>query len=212
MAVMRVVICDRDVWVRLGVRAVLTRHHGASIVGETADGASVMYMVARLTPSLVILDTELQRMSGLDVVTRLRSQPSAPPVLVWTDQSSERTLRAAFDAGATGDVLKQSPAASLVHAAATVESGSAYVDPGVQMFRVSRDPGGEWLSERQRRVVTLVAAGYSNKEIAAMLGVSLKTAETDRARAVSKLGTRERTDWLRHALEQGWFQQYVRSM
>jgi two-component system response regulator NreC len=209
MQKVRVLIGDSHVWTRRGVRVVLERHFGAVVVGEAADGYALVNVASRLMPTLVVLDLALPRVDGLQVIAQLRQCCRDVRFLVFTADTGERSIRAAFDAGASGYVLKQSPVRTLVEAAAAVSAGNAFVDPSVPLFRYSRRDSTDALTEREQRVVALVAAGYSNKEIASMLGVSLKTTETDRAHAVKKLGTRERADWLRHALQHGWFTQYV---
>lgn len=212
MQKMRVVVGDSHVWVRHGVRAVLEHRGEAVIVGEAADGLMLVSAATRLAPSLVILDLALPRLGGLQAMSQLRQSQRNLRFLVFTADTAEGSLRAAFDAGAQGYVLKQSPTETLADAATAVSVGTTYVDPAVPLLRYSRRPSAGVLSEREQRVVTLVAAGYGNKEIAALLGVSLKTAETDRANAVKKLGTRERAAWLRHALEHGWFSRYMANL
>lgn len=209
MQKMRVVVGDSHVWVRRGVRAVLERRENAVIVGEAADGQTLVDAAARLAPSLIILDPALPRLGGLHTIAELRQSHRSLRFLVFTADTSERSVRAAFESGALGYVLKQSPTDVLAEAATAVSLGAAYVDPAVPLLRYSRDASTDGLTEREQRVVTLVAAGYSNKEIAALVGVSLKTTETDRASAVRKLGTRERAEWLRHVLEHGWFARYM---
>lgn len=209
MSEMLVLVGDAHVCARRGVRAVLERHLGAVIVGETDDGPTLVATAARSLPTLVVIDLTLNRLGGVQVLSQIRQANRGVRLMVLTADTTERSLLAAFDAGANGYVLKQSPIDVLVEAASALTAGRLFVDPAMRLLRFSQPHSADALSVREQRVVALVAAGYGNKEIAAMLGISLKTTETDRANAVRKLGTRERPEWLRHAMQQGWFAQYV---
>jgi DNA-binding NarL/FixJ family response regulator len=209
MSRIRLLLVDDHAVVREGVRALLAADHRIEIVGEAPDAASAMDAVDRLAPDVVVLDLSLPDMNGAQLARSLTERRPDVKMLALTIHEEGGYLRGLLDAGARGYVLKRSAPTELVRAVEVVAEGGTYLDPALAGHLVGkigqrRPAPSAPLSEREREVVRQVAHGYSNKEIAAKLDVSVKTVETYRYRASEKLGLRSRADLVRYAIDQGW--------
>ncbi len=208
---LRLLLVDDHAVVREGLRSLLASDPRFEIVGEASEGESALAAANTLRPDVVVMDISLPGMNGVQTTRRLKSQQPDTRVVALTVHEEGGYLRSLLDAGASGYVLKRSAASELVRALEVVGDGGTYLDPGVtsqlvgRLVRTAPHIGpAPMLSEREAEVVRLVAQGYSNKEIASKLEVSVKTVETYRYRAVDKLGLRSRADLVRYAVERGW--------
>jgi DNA-binding NarL/FixJ family response regulator len=208
---LRLLLVDDHVVVREGLRALLASDPRFEIVGEAAEGDGAISAANTLNPDVVVMDVSLPGMNGVQATRQLKLQQPDVRVVALTVHEEGGYLRSLLDAGASGYVLKRSAASELVRALHVVGDGGTYLDPGMagqlvgKLVRNAPHAGpAPGLSDREREVVRLVARGYSNKEIASKLEVSVKTVETYRYRAVEKLGLRGRADLVRYAIEQGW--------
>jgi DNA-binding NarL/FixJ family response regulator len=208
---LRLLLVDDHAVVREGLRALLASDPRFEIVGEASEGEAAVAAATSLQPDVVVMDVSLPGLNGVQATRRLKSQQPDTRVVALTVHEEGGYLRSLLDAGASGYVLKRSAASELVRALHVVGDGGTYLDPAMagqlvgklvrNMPHAGPAPG---LSDREQEVVRLVARGYSNKEIASKLEVSVKTVETYRYRAVEKLGLRGRADLVRYAIEQGW--------
>jgi DNA-binding NarL/FixJ family response regulator len=211
MKKLRLLIVDDHAIVREGLRSLLSSDARFDMVGEAIDGPSAVTAVERLQPDVVIMDVSLPGTNGAQVTRQLKQRFPEIRVLALTVHEEGGYLRSLMDAGASGYVLKRSAAGELMRAIEVVSGGGTYLDTSIAGQLVSRlgprratlTPSSA-LSDREREVVRHVAHGYSNKEIAAKLDVSVKTIETYRYRATEKLGLRSRADLVRYAIDQGW--------
>lgn len=210
---LRVVLADDHVVVREGLKVLINAHPGMAVVGEAADGLAACEVVARLRPDVVVMDLSMPGLTGAQAAERLRAECPAVKVLALTVHEDKGYIRQLLAAGAAGYVLKRAAAEELIHAIRVVAAGGVYLDPAmagkVVGGFVRRGTAGtasreEDLSDREAEVARLTANGYSNKEVAARLGLSVKTVETYRARAMEKLGLHSRTDLIRYAVQRGW--------
>jgi DNA-binding NarL/FixJ family response regulator len=208
---LRLLLVDDHAVVREGLRALLASDPRFEIVGEASEGVGALTAAASLDPDVVVMDISLPGVNGVQATKRLKSQNPSARVVALTIHEESGYLRSLLDAGASGYVLKRSAASELVRALQVVGDGGTYLDPALTGHLVGRlvrnaphVGSAPALSDRETEVVRLVARGYSNKEIAAKLDVSVKTVETYRYRAVEKLGLRGRADLVRYAIEQGW--------
>jgi DNA-binding NarL/FixJ family response regulator len=208
---LRLLLVDDHVVVREGLRALLASDPRFEVVGEAAEGDGAISAACTLNPDVVVMDVSLPGMNGVQATRQLKLQQPDVRVVALTVHEEGGYLRSLLDAGASGYVLKRSAASELVRALHVVGDGGTYLDPGMagqlvgKLVRNTPHAGpAPGLSDREREVVRLVARGYSNKEIASKLEVSVKTVETYRYRAVEKLGLRGRADLVRYAIEQGW--------
>lgn len=210
---LRLLLVDDHTVVREGLRALLANDARFEVVGEAADGEEAIDAAARLQPDIVVMDVSLPGMNGVQATRKLKEQGCTARVVALTVHEEGGYLRSLMEAGASGYVLKRSAASDLVRAIVSVADGGTFLDSklasqiiGRTTRRTTESAGaiGPALSERELEVVKLVARGYSHKEIAAKLEVSVKTVETYRYRAIEKLGMRGRADLVRYAIEQGW--------
>jgi two-component system, NarL family, response regulator NreC len=182
------------------------------VIGEAADGREVVEKAVRLCPDVAVMDVSMGDTNGVDATRNLRERCPKTKVLALTVHEDKSYLRELLDAGAVGYVLKRAAADELVRAIRSVATGGIYVDPRVagKLLRTFVEPQtaasdtAADLSERETAVMRLLAQGYTNKEIAAQLGVSVKTVETYKARSMDKLGLRSRVDIVRIGSVRGW--------
>ncbi|HYH63886.1 MAG TPA: response regulator transcription factor [Urbifossiella sp.] len=207
MSRIRVLLADDHAVVRAGIRAVVAAEPDMEVVGEAADGPTALALVAALDPDVVVADISMPGMTGVELTTRLREANPARKVVVLTVHEDIGYLRAVLDAGAAGYVPKRAAADDLVRALRTVADGGAYVDPILGAAAAAPGAGSLAtvdLSDRETEVVKFIARGFSNKEIAAKLSLSVKTVETYKARSLEKLGVRTRVGLVQYAAERGW--------
>jgi DNA-binding NarL/FixJ family response regulator len=205
----RVLIADDHAVVRTGLRLLLESQDDIEVV-EEAGSADEAVRHARLhKPDVVLLDVVMPGRSGIEAVPDILQAAKGGKVLVLSMQDDPRYVREAFAAGASGYVLKEAADVELVAAVREVAAGGRYVHPalGARLVaaeaeaaaRAADDP----LSEREREVLRLLALGHTNQEIAKMLFISVRTAETHRAHIMQKLGLSSRAELVRYALVQG---------
>lgn len=207
MTTLRVMLADDHAVVRAGLKALLDAQPDVSVVGEAADGPAAVALACQVNPDVAVVDVSMPGMNGAEVTERITRDCPRVRVVALTAHEDGGYVRRLLDAGAAGYVLKRSPADELVRA---VAAGEAYLDPGVaggvvERLRDTPPPAATaGLSERETEVVRMIAHGYSNKEIAAKLGLSVKTVETYKTRSLEKLGLRSRVDIVRYAAARGW--------
>ena len=183
------------------------------VVGEASGVAEGQARAEGLEPDIILMDISMPDGNGAKMTNALRESLPASKVIILTRHNDQAYLQQAMRAGAKGYVLKKAAPYELLNAIRTVANGQPYVDPslaGEYMGRTSQPaseqpPGTERpLSPREEQVLRLIALGYSNQEIAAQLGVSVKTVEYQRARGMEKLGFKSRVQIVQHAVHEGW--------
>jgi DNA-binding NarL/FixJ family response regulator len=216
---LRVLIADDQEMVRAGFRLLLAREEDIDVVAEAADGEQVLRAVSRSAPDVVLMDIRMPLLNGLEATRKITSGPAATRVLILTTFDDDEYLFEALDAGASGFLLKDAPAAELLDAIRVVARGEALLAPSVtrrviaEFARRRRVGGGADriadLTQRERDVLRLVARGMSNAEIAEALVVSGATVKTHMARVLAKLGVRDRVQAVVVAYESGLMDQPV---
>ena len=216
MSKLRVVVADDHQIVREGLKTLINAQPDMQVVGEAEDGRAAWALAKRLLPDVVLMDVSMPEMNGAEATMRLLKDCPQIKVLALTVYEDKGYLQQLLKAGASGYVLKRAVMEELVRAGRTGAGGGAYVDPRragrVVSSYIRQDTGGgkqpaAELSEREEQVLRLAAWGYSNKEIAAKLQISVKTVETYKVRLMEKLDLRSRADIVRYALRQGWLQE-----
>lgn len=209
---MRVVIVDDHSLLRAGLRLLLAAHEGIDVVAEVSCGEDCLDVVAALHPDVVMMDLSMPGAGGLETTARLREAAPGTKIVILTRFSDYAHMREALDSGAAGYVLKSSPPEQLIDALRTVASGRTHIDPGVQM-PAETTPGvtdcgtGQRvykLSPREYDVLRAAAAGESSKQIANRLGLSTRTVEFHKYKAMRRLQLRTRADLVQLAVELGW--------
>lgn len=211
---LRILLADDHETVREGLKAILSTQLDMEIVGEVADGEAAVNSATRLSPDVVVMDVSMPGLNGLKATEGIGACCPRVRVLALTRHSDGGFVQQLLRAGASGYVLKQSRTAELLHAIRAVAKGGTYVDPRVagsafgqtRPQQTAKGAAARGVSAREEEVLRLVAWGYSNKEIAARLELSVKTVETHKANAAHKLTLKNRIDIVRYALLQGWLQ------
>jgi DNA-binding NarL/FixJ family response regulator len=208
----RVLIADDHAILREGVRALLQSAEDIEVVGEAADGLRAVELAGKLDPDVVLMDIAMPGLGGLEATLELKKQGSRAKVLVMSQYDDREYVRRLLQAGVSGYVLKKSAGAELAQAIRSVHRGGLVLDPEVARAAMadSGPPGAprpadpyEGLTDREKQVLKLVAEGKSNKEVADLLGISVKTAMSHRERMMEKLQIHNRTELVRFALKRG---------
>lgn len=190
----KILIVDDHPVVRKGLHSCLANQENLKIVGEASDGAESVLKVKELQPDIVLMDINMPGMDGLTVTETLRKESPKTKVVVLSMHSTRDYVLRIVKAGARGYVLKDAPTEELVRAIEAVYAGDAFFSPSVARIALNqyvaeaddRDPMSR-LSEREREVLVQIANGKSNKEIASLLGIGVRTIETHRERIMRKL-------------------------
>jgi two-component system response regulator NreC len=209
----RVFLADDHAVLRTGLKMFINSQNDMICIGEAGDGKSTLAQVRQLRPDLVLLDLSMPGLGGLEALPEIIQQAPDTRVLVLTMHTEEDYLHQAITLGAAGYVLKQAADQELLSAIRAAMRGEVYIHPAMtralldQMISSVQQPEGYLevsLSEREREVLQWVARGYTNQEVANRLALSVKTIETYRSRATTKLGLKSRAALVRYAQGQGW--------
>jgi DNA-binding NarL/FixJ family response regulator len=210
---LRILIADDHEVVRRGLCTLLQTHEGWEICGEAKDGREVVEMAKQLKPDVVILDVGMPNLNGLAATRQLARQNPHQKIIVLTITDSDQVIREALDAGARGFVLKSDAARDLVSAVEALQRNRMFFTPRVDDMVLagfldkghSGENGGSpklpKLTPREREVVQLLAEGKSSKEVACLLDLSTKTAETHRSNIMRKLGFHSIRDVVVYAIK-----------
>jgi DNA-binding NarL/FixJ family response regulator len=210
---LRIVLADDHVTVRHGLKLLIDNQPDMMVVAEASDGATALQQTLDLRPDVVVMDISMPGMNGLVATRKLKQALPATAIVTLTRHADDAYLQELLRAGVSGYVLKQSAPTELLQAIRATAGGGQYLDSTltarVTAGFLGRDgkgpakPGGT-ISERESEVLRMIASGYSNKEIAASLSLSVKTVEAHKANAMRKLGLTSRIDIVKYAVLQGW--------
>lgn len=206
----RVLLADDHVLVRHGLKRILLEKPYIQIAGEVGDGLQLLNILKKEDPDLIILDLSMPHMRGMEAIPEIRQLRRRARVLVLTMYKDEECLHQSISAGANGYLLKEDAEEELFTAIDHIRSGRIYISPvlmdqsmenWVRLRRGKEDPRAtESLTVRQREILKLIAEGKSNKEIGAMLCISVRTVERHRANMMRKLNVRKTAELVRYAL------------
>jgi DNA-binding NarL/FixJ family response regulator len=207
---LRIVVAGDHELVRRGIRDLLEIQPGWKAVGEAAGGRDAVEIVKKLKPDIVILDVTMPDMDGLEVTRQIREVAVETRVLILTMHESDQMVRRVLEVGARGYVLKSDMAMHLIQAVKDLALGKISLTPKVSeivlegFLKVGAEPKQQEPAQarppREREIIRLLAAGNSNKEIAATLGITVRTVETHRGRIMMKMGFHSLSDLIHYAI------------
>jgi DNA-binding NarL/FixJ family response regulator len=213
---LRIMLAEDHAVVREGLKALVAAQADMNVIGDVSNGMDAVAQAKELDPDVVVIDISMPKMNGFEATEKIKRACPRTKVLALTRHMDTGFIQQLFRAGASGYVLKQSASNELIHAIRAIARGDSYLDPAITnrvmtgYVGKTNDIGAvpeATLSDREEEVLKKVAWGYSNKEIAAQLDISIKTVEAHKANSMKKLNLRGRTDIVRYALFQGWLKE-----
>ncbi len=209
----RVVLADDHRMLREGIRALLERQDDIKVVGEAADGREAVRLVSQLCPDVVVMDVSMPLLNGIEATRQIRRDCPTARVLTLTVHESQDYVAQLLAAGASGYIIKRAGGDDLVSAVRAVHRGEAFLHPSIAKVviqdYVQRLQAGQGLSaqdvltDREREVLQLIAEGYTNREIADLLHLSIKTVQSHRSNIMRKLDLHDRGELIKYAIQQG---------
>ena len=208
-----VLIVEDHTLIREGLRSLLSSHPDLEVIGEAGDGREAIRQAEKLSPALILMDLSMPRMGGVEAIREIKKSQTKIKILALTVNDSEEHVLAALKAGADGYILKDSTRAELVQAIQNVLAGKRVLSPGISEKVIegylARKKAGSlqtpWdtLTNREREVLKLIGEGYTSKEIADYLCISLNTVEKHRSNLMEKLNLHTISSLTSYALEKG---------
>ncbi len=203
----RIVLADDHVLVRQGLKSLLERE-GFQVVAEASDGQEALRHVKSLQPEIAVMDISMPTLNGLNAAREVRRASPKTKTILLTQHDESQYIRDALEAGAQGYVLKNQVASDLVLAIRQVSLGQVYLSPGVssavmEAYQSKSEQSKNPLTLREGQVLQLIAEGKSTKDVASLLGISVKTAESHRTRLMQKLDIHETASLVLYAVRNG---------
>jgi len=204
-----VLLADDHGVLRAGLRALLNAEDDLEVTGEAASGDEVLQVAAEIQPDIVLLDLNMPGPGGIEVTRRLRELVPETRVLVLTVYEDEGLLREAIDSGASGYIIKRAVESELINAIRAVARGEMYIHPSMtrallnepEKHTPTQSGAQESLTPRETDVLRLIVLGYTNRQAAEELGLSVRTVETHRANLMGKLDLKSRVELVRWAAD-----------
>jgi DNA-binding NarL/FixJ family response regulator len=209
----RILLADDHTVMRAGLRLLLERHEDFEVVGEAADGRQAVDIATELKPAVVVMDIAMPQLNGVEAARQIMNRDPETAIVMLSMHSDESYVLRSLKAGARAYLLKDSAEADLVSAIQAIIEGKSFFSPGVRallkedyihrLAKFGADDTYELLTAREREVLQLVAEGRSNKEVAALLNLSLYTVETHRTHILQKLNLHSVPDLILYAVRKG---------
>jgi len=210
----RILLVDDHALVRQGLHSLLAQE-GFSVVGEAADGLEAMEKIRSLSPDIVVMDISMPAQNGLNVAREVHKFFPQVKVILLSQHTEDMYIADALEACVAAYVLKSQASSDLVHAIHQVSSGKVYYSPDISAsvlaaYKAKTDDKPDSLTLRERQVLQLIAEGKTTRDVASLLFISVKTAETHRTRLMQKLDIHETASLVRYAIRRGLVQPYTR--
>lgn len=212
---LQVLLVEDHEIVRQGVKLLVDSQDDMQVVGEAANGEIAIKKAAELEPDIIVMDVSMPELNGLKATKRIKRLFPKIKILTLTRHTDDGYIQQLIQAGANGYVLKQSAPNELISAIRVVADGKSYLDPALtekimggylSQSTARKNAAKVQMTDRETEVVRMIAWGYSNKEIAEQILLSVKTVEAHKANAMRKLGMTSRIDIVRYAILQGWME------
>jgi two-component system response regulator NreC len=213
MEKLKILLAEDHRIMREGLRRLIDAEPSMEVVGEAEDGIAAWQKTKELEPDVVLMDISMPRLNGADATLKIRELCPQVKVIALTAHRATAYLNQVLKAGASGYVLKHAAVDELLDAIQTVAKGGSYIDPATQELILNShldnvvykgEAQGKPLTDREVQIMSLVANGYTNKEIANDLGISVKTVETHKANSMHKLDLKSRAEIVDYARFRGW--------
>jgi DNA-binding NarL/FixJ family response regulator len=210
MKKIRILLADDHTILRDGIRSLLEDEPDMIVVGEAEDGRSAVKLACQLLPDVVLMDIAMPLLNGLEATRRIKHSSPQVKILIMTMYENEEYIRQALASGAMGYILKDATARELLDAIHTIQRGEAVLSPAITRLVIENylrwgdlqeDDTSDGLSPREREVLQLIAEGYTSKQIAEILCISIKTVQAHRANLMSKLHLHDRADLIKYAIQ-----------
>ncbi|MEW5828216.1 MAG: response regulator transcription factor [Chloroflexota bacterium] len=210
MEKIRILLADDHTILRNGIRSLLEDEHDMEVVGEAEDGRAAVSLACQLQPDVVIMDIAMPLLNGLEATRQIKREAPQVKVLILTMHDNEEYIRQVLGAGAMGYILKDAAARELISAIRSVQRGEAILSPAVTRLVIEDylrwggprpQEDNDSLSPREREVLQLIAEGYTNKQMAGILSLSIKTVQAHRTNLMQKLGLHDRGELIKYAIQ-----------
>ncbi len=211
----KILIADSEEIIRIGLRTLLRETHDLIVIGESADTDTAIQSATKLLPNILILDLNPPKMDALRIIEQLKRDQPAIKILMYSNDKSEETFFKVFHAGAEGYLFKDSPARYILDAIHSLHDGNLFFGPRISEIMLQRfltqppdtvsleSPQGDNLTKREVEVLTLIALGMTNQEIAEKLFISALTVHTHRTNLMKKLNVHGTAQLVHYAIEHG---------
>jgi two-component system, NarL family, response regulator NreC len=210
MEKIRLLLADDHTILRAGLRSLLDSEPDIIVLGEADEGRAAVKLACELQPDIVIMDIAMPLLSGLEATRQIKHNCPAVKILILSMYDNEEYIRQALAFGAMGYLLKDATGEELIGAVRAIHRGEAVLSPPITRLvlenylrwgDIQKDHSSDGLSPREREVLQLIAEGYTNKQMAEILSLSIKTIQTHRMNLMSKLGLHDRADLIKYAIQ-----------
>jgi DNA-binding NarL/FixJ family response regulator len=212
MATYKIVLADDHALFREGIKRIIEGIPGVQVMGEVGDGLALRELLKKSVPDLIILDISMPKLQGLEAAQQIKTLYPQVKILALTMHKSKEHLHSAISAGADGYLLKENAYADLILAIEVIQEGNTYISSLVygHMVDFFRKQRRQWvqrpkvLTSREKRVLALVAEGYSRKEVAEKLSLTISTVQSHRDNIKKKLSMKRTAELIKYAIEEGY--------
>lgn len=206
----RVLLADDHTILRDGIRSLIEDEPDMEVIGEAEDGITVVKLTERLKPDVILMDLAMPLLNGLEATRQIRKNQPGAKILILTMHENEEYIRQVLVAGAMGYILKDAAARELLGAIRSVHKGEVVLSPAITRLIVtdylrwgelSAQEPSDGLTDRERQILQLIAEGYTNKQIADILSISIKTVQAHRLNLMKKLDLHDRGELIKYAIQ-----------